>query len=99
MRRSRVWDKMMMRKKKIKDDDDEDKAEKRKISSRILITINVFGSAGAIRFVVNGDEDSAAAVIERALKMYARAGRLPVLGSDINSISLYPANDGFDGNY
>lgn len=98
MRRSHVWDKMMMRKKKIKDDDDEDKAEKRK-SNRFLITINVFGSAGAIRFVVNGDEDSAAAVIETALKMYARAGRLPVLGSDINSISLYPANDGFDGNY
>ncbi|GFP78841.1 uncharacterized protein at4g22758 [Phtheirospermum japonicum] len=64
-------------------------------SSRFLITINVVGSAGPIRFVVNG-ADNAAAVIETALKLYAKEGRLPILGSDIKTFFLYPANAGFD---
>lgn len=77
---------------KKKKNDDKQNAK----SNRFLITINVFGSAGPIRFVVNGD-DNAAAVIETALKQYAREGRLPILGSDINSFFLYSANAGFDG--
>ncbi|RDX84259.1 hypothetical protein CR513_34712, partial [Mucuna pruriens] len=55
---------------------------------RFLISINVLGSAGPIRFVVN-EEDLVAAVIETALKSYAREGRLPVLGSDNTGFSLY----------
>ncbi|KAK6125226.1 hypothetical protein DH2020_041026 [Rehmannia glutinosa] len=69
--------------------------KKKKSNNRFLITINVVGSAGPIRFVVNG-EDNAGLVIEAALKMYAREGRLPIIGSDINTFFLYPANAGFD---
>ncbi|XP_031257921.1 uncharacterized protein LOC116115924 [Pistacia vera] len=63
--------------------------------NRFLITINVLGSAGPIRFVVN-EEDLVAAVIETALKSYAREGRLPVLGFDVNNFLLYCANGGSD---
>lgn len=66
--------------------------------NRFLITINVLGSAGPIRFVVN-EEDLVAAVIETALKSYAREGRLPVLGFDVNNFLLYCANGGSDGTY
>ncbi|KAI3462618.1 hypothetical protein Pfo_019281 [Paulownia fortunei] len=90
MRRS-ISDKTLSHKPKKKKDDDNKNAK----SNRFLITINVFGSAGPIRFVVNGD-DNAAGVIETALKLYAREGRLPILGSDISSFFLYPANAGFD---
>ncbi|KAK7308706.1 hypothetical protein VNO77_42331 [Canavalia gladiata] len=55
---------------------------------RFLISINVFGSAGPIRFVVN-EEEHVSGVIDTALKSYAREGRLPVLGSDNNGFSLY----------
>ncbi|GLT28815.1 hypothetical protein SLA2020_037190 [Shorea laevis] len=64
-------------------------------NSRFLITINVLGSAGPIRFVVNED-DLVSAVIDTALKSYAREGRLPVLGSDANNFLLYTANAGSD---
>lgn len=64
--------------------------------SKFLITINVLGSAGPLRFVVNGD-DLVAGVIDTALKSYARGGRLPVLGSDVNDFVLYSADAGFDG--
>lgn len=56
--------------------------------NRFLITVTVLGSAGPIRFVVNEDE-LVAAVIDTALKSYAREGRLPLLGSDLNSFMLY----------
>ncbi|PWA87624.1 hypothetical protein CTI12_AA062620 [Artemisia annua] len=55
---------------------------------RILIKINVVGSAGPIRFVVNEDE-LVASVIDIAIKMYAREGRLPVLGTKLNEFFLY----------
>ncbi|KAL3637757.1 hypothetical protein CASFOL_018205 [Castilleja foliolosa] len=82
----------LKQKKEKKTDDDNNKNVK---SSRFLITINVFGSAGPIRFVVNRDEN-AAKVIETALKLYAKEGRLPILSSDIHSFILHPANAGFD---
>uniref|UniRef100_A0A5B6YQ78 DUF7054 domain-containing protein n=1 Tax=Davidia involucrata TaxID=16924 RepID=A0A5B6YQ78_DAVIN len=63
--------------------------------NRFLITVNVLGSAGPIRFVVNED-DSVSGVIDTALKLYAREGRLPILGSDVNNFLLYPANAGLD---
>lgn len=65
--------------------------------NRLLISINVLGSAGPIRFVVN-EEELVAAVIDTALKSYAREGRLPVLGSDLNDFMLYVPYVGTDGN-
>ncbi|KAK4400054.1 hypothetical protein Sango_1111500 [Sesamum angolense] len=56
--------------------------------NRFLISVTVLGSAGPIRFVVNEDE-LVAAVIDTALKSYAREGRLPILGSDLNNFMLY----------
>ena len=65
--------------------------------NRLLISITVLGSAGPIRFVVN-EEELVAAVIDTALKSYAREGRLPVLGSDLNNFVLYCPNAGTEGN-
>ncbi|XP_062152901.1 uncharacterized protein At4g22758-like [Alnus glutinosa] len=64
-------------------------------SNRFLITVNVLGSAGPLRFVVN-ETDLVAGVIDTALKSYAREGRLPVLGSDVNGFVLYCADAGFN---
>ncbi|XP_020206115.1 uncharacterized protein At4g22758 [Cajanus cajan] len=55
---------------------------------RFLVSITVLGSAGPIRFVVNED-DVVAAVIQTALKCYAREGRLPLLGTHDAGFSLY----------
>nr|GEZ46131.1 hypothetical protein [Tanacetum cinerariifolium] len=44
--------------------------------------------AGPIRFVVN-EEELVASVINIAIKMYAREGRLPVLGTKFNEFFLY----------
>lgn len=63
--------------------------------NRLLISITVLGSAGPIRFVVNEDE-LVAAVIDTALKSYAREGRLPILGSNLNDFFLYCPNTGPD---
>lgn len=64
--------------------------------NRLLISINVLGSAGPIRFVVS-EEELVAAVIDTALKSYAREGRLPILGSDLNDFLLYCPNAGSEG--
>ncbi|XP_047937782.1 uncharacterized protein At4g22758-like [Salvia hispanica] len=56
--------------------------------NRFLISVTFLGSAGPIRFVVN-EEELVAAVIDTALKSYAREGRLPILGSDLNNFILY----------
>ena len=64
--------------------------------NRFLITVNVLGSAGPMRFVVNED-DLVSGVIDTSLKTYAREGRLPVLGSDVNDFILHCADVGFDG--
>ncbi|GKD27700.1 hypothetical protein Tco_1233914, partial [Tanacetum coccineum] len=60
-------------------------------NTRFLITVNVLGSSGPLRFVVNID-DKVSEVINSSLKMYARGGRLPVLGSDYTKFLLYPSN-------
>ncbi|KAJ6792060.1 uncharacterized protein M6B38_339020 [Iris pallida] len=64
-------------------------------SARILITVNVLGSAGPLRFLVNEDE-RVAAVIHTALRTYGREGRLPVLGTDLNNFFLYCAHTGYE---
>ncbi|GAU44522.1 hypothetical protein TSUD_82290 [Trifolium subterraneum] len=71
------------------------KQKKNVNAKRLLISINVLGSAGPIRFVVN-EEELVAAVIDTALKSYAREGRLPVLGTDITSFALYCPHVGSD---
>ncbi|GAB4840419.1 hypothetical protein Ancab_021186 [Ancistrocladus abbreviatus] len=63
--------------------------------NRFLITINVVGSAGPMRFIVN-EQELVAAVIDMVLKSYAREGRLPVLGSDLNDFLLYCPGAGSD---
>uniref|UniRef100_A0A7N0ZTN4 DUF7054 domain-containing protein n=1 Tax=Kalanchoe fedtschenkoi TaxID=63787 RepID=A0A7N0ZTN4_KALFE len=63
--------------------------------NRILITVNVVGSAGPIRFIVNKD-DAVTDVVATALKIYAHQGRLPVLGSDSKDFLLFCAAAGSD---
>lgn len=65
--------------------------------NRLLITVNVLGSTGPLRFVVKEGE-LVAAVIDMALKSYAREARLPVLGSNLNDFLLYCPTSGSDGN-
>lgn len=65
---------------------------------RLLISITVLGSAGPIRFVVN-EGQLVGAVIETTLKSYAREGRLPVLGSDLDDFVLYCPIAGNEGIY
>ncbi|XP_074289740.1 uncharacterized protein At4g22758-like [Silene latifolia] len=64
-------------------------------NKRFLISIAVLGSAGPLRFLVNED-DIVRGIIDTALKLYAKEGRLPLLGSDPNNCVLYCANSGFD---
>ncbi|KAM0055672.1 hypothetical protein Hdeb2414_s0006g00208931 [Helianthus debilis subsp. tardiflorus] len=75
---------MMLKKKKNSDSGNVKK-------KRFLITVNVLGSSGPLRFVVN-DDDKVSEVVDSPLKMYARSGRLPVLGFDFNKFLLYPSN-------
>ncbi|KAH0697393.1 hypothetical protein KY289_014875 [Solanum tuberosum] len=63
--------------------------------TRLLITVNVLGSAGPLRFVVN-ENDKVAKVVDTALKQYGREGRLPILTSNVNDFLLYSASAGMD---
>ncbi|KAJ6369612.1 hypothetical protein OIU76_027956 [Salix suchowensis] len=63
--------------------------------NRFLISINFPGSAGPVKAVINGD-DRVSVVIDIALKMYAREGRLPVLGFDARNFLLYSVNAASD---
>lgn len=74
------------------------KNKERLNKKRFLIIVNVLGSAGPLRFIVN-EEDVLGGVIETALKLYAKEGRLPVLGSDNSKFLIYCANLGSDGKY
>jgi len=60
------------------------------------MSMNMLGSAGPIRFVVN-EEELVEAYIDTTLKSYAREGRLPVLGNDHSAFFLYCPHLGFDG--
>lgn len=65
-------------------------------NNRLLITVNVVGSSGPLRFLVNED-DKVSNVIDLTLKLYARGGRLPILGSDIKDFMLYASDGGSGG--
>lgn len=65
--------------------------------TKLLIKINIPGSSGPLRFLVNHN-DLVSEVIRSALKLYTRQQRLPLLGSDPNSFLLYSSNlDDFQG--
>ncbi|CAI9282496.1 unnamed protein product [Lactuca saligna] len=63
------------------------------VDNRLLITVNVVGSSGPLRLVVNKN-DKVSTVIDSSLKLYARGGRLPVLGSDFKNFMLYALIEG-----
>ncbi|KEH34623.1 hypothetical protein MtrunA17_Chr3g0110951 [Medicago truncatula] len=63
--------------------------------NKFLVTINIMGSSGPIRFVVN-EKELVSGVIDIALKSYARQGRLPLLGFNAADFLLYYPNAGFD---
>lgn len=71
------------------------KNQSAKDARKLLININVLGSAGPIRFVVS-EGDLVATAIDTALKSYAREGRLPILGKDVTSFALYCQHVGSD---
>lgn len=88
---------IQVRNKKLKPSDNNNSNNNNNVKkSRFLITVNVLGSAGPIRFLVNGN-DLVASVIDTALKTFAREGRLPVLGFDVDKFLLYCANEGSEG--
>ncbi|KAI3813446.1 hypothetical protein L1987_18171 [Smallanthus sonchifolius] len=59
--------------------------------NRVLITVNVLGSPGPLRLLVNMD-DTVSTVLDSSLKLYARGGRLPILGSDFKNFVLFQSN-------
>ncbi|GLJ26506.1 hypothetical protein SUGI_0512550 [Cryptomeria japonica] len=63
-------------------------------ANRLLVTINVLGSAGPLRFLASSD-DPVQKLIETALKSYAREGRLPVFGHNAKQFELHCANSGY----
>lgn len=62
--------------------------------NRLLVTINVLGSAGPLRFLASCD-DPVQKLIETALKSYAREGRLPVFGHNVKQFELHCANSDY----
>ncbi|KAI6670610.1 hypothetical protein NL676_005495 [Syzygium grande] len=88
MKRNMSEKSLQMQRQKKKNSSDDQSANK----NRFLVTVNVLGSAGPIRFVVKED-DPVSAVIQTALKTYARGGRLPFLGTDVNNVVLHGAAD------
>lgn len=69
---------------------------KKEESARILITVTVLGSAGPIRFVVK-EEELVSSVMCTTLKAYAREGRRPILGFELDDFVLYHAFGGSQG--
>ncbi|GAB2296917.1 hypothetical protein Dimus_031019 [Dionaea muscipula] len=95
MMKRNISEKMFLQREKKKKNKDDDDGHARIKNSRFLVTVNVLGSAGPLRFLANED-DLVGRVIGAALKIYARERRLPVLGSDSNCFLLYSANAGAD---
>ncbi|XP_010440883.1 PREDICTED: uncharacterized protein LOC104733884 [Camelina sativa] len=68
---------------------------KGKNNKLLLVSVNVLGSVGPIRFLAN-EEDEVSTVINTTLKAYARQGRIPVLGFDVDNFIFYSINAGFN---
>ncbi|CAL9224573.1 unnamed protein product [Arabidopsis halleri] len=64
-------------------------------NKKLLVSVNVLGSVGPIRFLANED-DEVSNVINTTLKAYARQGRIPVLGFDVDNFIFYSINAGFN---
>ncbi|KAJ7560755.1 hypothetical protein O6H91_04G144300 [Diphasiastrum complanatum] len=60
-------------------------------NNRMLVTVNIIGSTGPLRFLVDV-KDPVSKVIELALRAYAREGRLPHLGANCRWFELFRAN-------
>ncbi|KAK6913547.1 hypothetical protein RJ641_023148 [Dillenia turbinata] len=82
---------MGQQKQKNHNKNNNDKKSKEAKTGRFLVTITVLGSAGPIRFVVN-EKDTVSKVTSTALKSYAREGRLPLLGTNVDHFFLYSVN-------
>ncbi|KAI9100115.1 hypothetical protein K1719_024333 [Acacia pycnantha] len=78
-------DQQQQKKKKKEEHDDKNKTRE---LTKLLITVNVAGSTGPLRLVVN-ENDIVSDVIHITLKSYAHLGRLPLLPSDPNNFLLY----------
>jgi len=63
-------------------------------NKKLLVSVNVLGSVGPIRFLANED-DEVSSVINTTLKAYARQGRIPVLGFEVDNLNFYSINAGF----
>ncbi|MED6115665.1 hypothetical protein PIB30_092885 [Stylosanthes scabra] len=77
--------KVLMQKTKSMGKEEDHKSKN--MSNRILVTINILGSSGPIRLVVN-ETDLISRVIETTLKSYANEDRLPQLGFDATNFFL-----------
>ncbi|KAL1217896.1 hypothetical protein V5N11_035284 [Cardamine amara subsp. amara] len=68
---------------------------KGKNKKKLLVSVNVLGSVGPIRFLAN-EENEVSSVINTALKVYGRQGRIPVLGFDVDNFMFYSVNARFN---
>ncbi|KMZ71074.1 hypothetical protein ZOSMA_189G00350 [Zostera marina] len=57
-------------------------------SPRLLIAVDVMGSPGSFKFLVN-DGDPVSTVIATTLRNYSKEGRIPVLGTHVDDFLLY----------
>ncbi|KAJ7548372.1 hypothetical protein O6H91_07G009300 [Diphasiastrum complanatum] len=57
-------------------------------STKVLVTVTVLGSIGGLKMLVAADA-TVVHLIESALCVYAREGRLPVLGFNLKAFELY----------
>ncbi|KAJ7298913.1 hypothetical protein O6H91_07G057000 [Diphasiastrum complanatum] len=64
-------------------------------ATKLLVTVNVIGSPGPLRFLVYS-HDTVKRVIQLALKAYAREGRVPLLGVNYKTVDLCCANNDFE---
>lgn len=68
-------------------------------SPRLLIAVDVMGSPGSFKFLVN-DGDPVSTVIATTLRNYSKEGRIPVLGTHVDDFLLYSTGGwGTSGQY
>lgn len=57
-------------------------------SPRLLIVVDVMGSPGPFKFLVN-DGDPVSTVIATTLRNYSKEGRIPALSTNVDDFLLY----------